>query len=311
MVVSASWGGADPTFTASAADWVVLVHGGAGRSDNDAARLEGCKHAVAAAGALLAGGADALDAVHAAVRVLEDHPLFNAGTGACLTEDGLIELDAAIMEGSALRAGGVCALPPFKNPIDVARAVLADGRHVLYAGEGAAAFARAAGFQPSTSELMTTESARRKWRQLQKGALLPGSVPTGTVGAVARDARGLCAAATSTGGVLGKKSGRVGDSPVVGAGTFADNEAGAASATGQGEGILRACLGKTAVDAMRAGLDPEGAARRAIELLSGRLQATGGIILVDRQGRIGWARSTLSMAWAALGQSSAEPIGGT
>ena len=311
MVVSASWGGADPAFTASAADWVILVHGGAGRSDNDAGRRQGCQRSAATAGALLAGGGDALDAVQAAVRVLEDDPLFNAGTGACLTEDGLIELDAAIMEGSSLRAGGVCALPPFKNPIDVARAVLTDGRHVLYAGEGAAAFARAAGFQPSTSELMTTESARRKWRELQKGAMPSGSVPTGTVGAVARDARGVCAAATSTGGILGKKSGRVGDSPVVGAGTFADDEAGAASATGQGEGILRSCLGKTAVDAMRAGLDPESAARRAIDLLSGRLQSTGGIILVDRQGRIGWARSTLSMAWAALGRGNSAPIGGT
>jgi beta-aspartyl-peptidase (threonine type) len=311
MVVSASWGGADPSFTASPADWVILVHGGAGRSDNDAGRLEGCRRAAATAGSLLHSGADALDAVQAAVRVLEDDPLFNAGTGACLTEDGLIELDAALMEGSSLRAGGVCALPPFKNPIDIARAVLADGRHVLYAGEGAAAFARAAGFEPSTSELMTTESARRKWRELRKGALNPESAPTGTVGAVARDARGVCAAATSTGGILGKKRGRVGDTPVVGAGTFADDEAGAASATGQGEGILRACLSKTAVDAMRAGIHPEKAARQAIELLSGRLQSAGGIILVDRQGSIGWARSTLSMAWAALGRGSAAPIGGT
>jgi beta-aspartyl-peptidase (threonine type) len=310
MVVSASWGGVEPPFQASPTDWVILVHGGAGRSDNDACRIEGCKRAAATAGALLAGGAHAIDAVQAAVRVLEDDPLFNAGTGACLTENGLIELDAAIMEGSSLRAGGVCALPPFKNPIDIARAVLAEGRHVLYAGEGAAAFARAAGFQPSTSELMTTEDARRKWLELRKGAMPSDSIPTGTVGAVGRDARGVCAAATSTGGILGKKSGRVGDTPVVGAGTFADDEAGAASATGQGEGILRACLGKTAVDAMRAGRTPEEAARQAVDLLSGRLQAAGGIILVDRNGRIGWARSTLSMAWAAWGRRSAEPIGG-
>ena len=288
-----------------------MVHGGAGRSENDAARVEGCKRAAAAGSALLGAQASALDAVQAAVRVLEDDPLFNAGTGACLTEDGLIELDAAIMEGSSLRAGGVCALPPFKNPIDVARAVLVEGRHVLYAADGAAAFARAAGFQPSTSELMTTESARRKWEELRRGDLEPGAVPTGTVGAVARDAHGVCAAATSTGGILGKKRGRVGDTPIVGAGTFADDEAGAASATGQGEGILRACLGKTAVDAMRAGLDPEGAARRAIDFLSGRLRSTGGIILVDRAGRIGWARSTFSMAWAAHWQSSAAPVGGT
>jgi beta-aspartyl-peptidase (threonine type) len=310
MVVTASWG-EGPAFSESSAAWVILVHGGAGRADNDGGRVEGCKRAAAVAGAILGGeGGSALDAVQAAVRVLEDDPLFNAGTGACLTEDGLIELDAAIMEGSGLRAGGVCALPPFKNPIDIARAVLTDGRHVLYAGEGAAVFARAAGFQPSSSEIMTTESARRKWQELRKGALGPDVVPTGTVGAVARDAHGVCAAATSTGGVLGKKRGRVGDTPVIGAGTFAD-DAGAASATGQGEGILRACLGKTSVDAMRAGLDPEQAARQSIDLLSGRLGSAGGIILVDHKGRIGWARSTFSMAWAAHWQNSAAPIGGT
>jgi beta-aspartyl-peptidase (threonine type) len=310
MVVTASWGGG-AAVSKSSPGWVILVHGGAGRSDNDAGRLEGCQRATAVASALLSSGAAALDAVQAAVRALEDDPLFNAGTGACLTEDGLIELDAAIMEGSSLRAGGVCALPPFKNPIDIARAVLNDGRHVLYAGEGAAAFARSAGFRPTTSELMTTEGARQKWEQLRKGGVDPDAVPTGTVGAVARDAQGVCAAATSTGGILGKKRGRVGDTPVIGAGTFADDEAGAASATGEGEGILRACLGKTAVDAMRAGLDPEQAARQSIDFLSGRLRSAGGIILVDRTGRIGWARSTVSMAWAAHWQKSAGPVGGT
>ena len=311
MVVTASWGSAGPTMSGTSSGWVILVHGGAGRSDNDPGRLEGCKRAVAVASALLGAGGSALDAVQAAVRTLEDDPLFNAGTGACLTEDGSIELDAALMEGSSLRAGGVCALPPFKNPIDIARAVLEEGRHVLYAGEGAAEFARAAGFQPTTSELMTTEGARNQWEHLRKGRLEPEAVPTGTVGAVARDANGVCAAATSTGGILGKKRGRVGDTPVVGAGTFADDEGGAASATGQGEGILRACLGKSATDAMRAGLDPEQAARQSIDFLSGRLRSTGGIILVDRTGRIGWARSTFSMAWAAHWQNGAELVGGT
>ena len=311
MVVTASWGSAGPGISDASGGWVILVHGGAGRSDNDPGRLDGCKRAAAVGSALLGSGGSALDAVQAAVRVLEDDPLFNAGTGACLTEDGLIELDAAVMEGSSLRAGGVCALPPFKNPIDIARAVLEEGRHVLYAGEGAAEFARAAGFQQTTAALMTTENARRKWEQLRKGRLEPDAVPTGTVGAVARDAHGVCAAATSTGGILGKKRGRVGDTPVVGAGTFADDEAGAASATGHGEGILRACLGKSAIDAMRAGLDPEQAARQSIDRLSGRLASTGGIILVDRRGRIGWARSTFSMAWAAHWQNGAELVGGT
>jgi L-asparaginase / beta-aspartyl-peptidase len=306
VAVRASWSALD-----SGASWSVLVHGGAGRSESDAERIEGCRRAAGAAAALLAGGATALDAVQAAVRALEDDPLFNAGTGACLTEDGLIELDAAIMEGASLRAGGVCAMPPFRNPIDVARAVLAEGRHVLYAGDGAAAFARRAGFAPTTHDAMTTDRARRKWEELRKGSMVPGSVPTGTVGAVARDAHGNLAAATSTGGILGKKSGRVGDSPIVGAGTFADDEAGGASATGQGEGILRTCLAKTAVDEIRRGASPEQAARWAIEHLSNRVGATGGIILVDPAGRIGLARSTPSMAWGAAWEGGGSPIADT
>jgi beta-aspartyl-peptidase (threonine type) len=157
---------------------------------------------------------------------------------------------------------------------------------------------------------MTTDRARRKWEELRKGALAPGAIPTGTVGAVARDTGGVLAAATSTGGVLGKKAGRVGDSPVIGAGTFADDEAGAASATGQGEGILRMSLAKTAVDEMRRGLDPESAARRVIQHLSDRVGASGGIILVDTMGRVGWAHSTPSMAWGATWQGATEPVGG-
>jgi beta-aspartyl-peptidase (threonine type) len=259
----------------------------------------------------LRGGASSLDAVQAAVRVLEDDPFFNAGTGACLTEEGLVELDAAIMEGASLRAGGVCAMPPFRNPIDVARAVLEEGRHVLYAGDGAAAFARGAGFAPSTQEAMTTERAKKKWEDLRKGVLPPSSVPTGTVGAIARDATGNLAAATSTGGILGKRTGRVGDSPIVGAGTYADDDAGAASATGHGEGILRTCLGKMAVDEMRHGIDPESAARRAIEHLSNRVGSTGGIILVDSLGRVGLARSTPSMAWGAAWQGGPDAVAGT
>jgi beta-aspartyl-peptidase (threonine type) len=296
---------------ASPSTWSILVHGGAGRSDNDAERIEGCKRAAGAAAALLAGGATSLDAVQLAVRVLEDDPLFNAGTGACLTEEGLIELDAAIMEGSLLRAGAVCAMPPFRNPIDVARAVLAEGRHVLYAAEGAAAFARRAGFEPATHESMTTDRARLKWEEFRKGSIVAGALPTGTVGAVARDSRGNLAAATSTGGILGKESGRVGDSPVIGAGTFADDESGAASATGQGEGILRTCLSKVAVDEIRRGVSPEQAARWAMEHLSNRVGATGGIILIDPKGNIGLARSTPSMAWSAAWKGAGSPIGDT
>ena len=246
--------------------WAVLVHGGAGGHDNDPQRVAGCRKAADTGGKILLAGGSAVDAVQAAVRVLEDDPFFNAGTGACLTAEGRIELDASIMEGSELRAGAVCALSPFRNPVDIARAVMDDGRHLLYAGDGAADFARSAGFTPTTVEAMTVERSLRQWEASRVGALA-GSVPTGTVGAVARDVRGLIAAATSTGGTLGKAHGRVGDSPIVGAGTYADNLAGGGSATGLGEAILRTCLTKRAIDDLARGALPEEAARRAIEYL--------------------------------------------
>ena len=293
--VTASWG-------AEGGDWAVLVHGGAGelRPDRVDDHVAGCEEAAAAAAELLRSGASALDAVQRAVLLLESNPCFNAGTGACLNEDGLIELDAALMEGSELRAGAVCALPPFLHPIAIARAALEDGRHVLYAGEGAAQFAREHGFEPVSSESMTTEAARARWVAARAGRAGEGWAG-GTVGAVARDAKGTVAAATSTGGLVNKRAGRVGDSPVPGAGTYADDEGGAGSATGAGEAILRVVLAKSAIEALRAGTRPEPAARAAIGALGARVGGTGGLILVDRAGRLGLARNTASMSWAAQG----------
>jgi len=217
------------------ARWVILVHGGAGDIPEDRVKLhaEGCARAAEVGAAVLRGGGNALDAVQAAAVALEDDPRFNAGTGACLNHDGAIELDAAIMDGS-LRAGAVAALPPFKNPINVARAVLEEGRHVMYAADGAARFARAHGFSPVTAESLTTEWARKRWLEVHSGKTeLNGRA--GTIGAVARDSHGHVAAATSTGGMVDKAVGRVGDSPVIGAGTYADDMLGAVSTTGQGE----------------------------------------------------------------------------
>jgi beta-aspartyl-peptidase (threonine type) len=302
VTVTASWqqrGGGRPC-------WSILVHGGAGLAERDELRTEGCRRAAREAGALLRAGASSLDAVQLAVRILEDDPAFNAGTGACLDEGGQIVLDAAIMEGVSLRAGAVCA---FRNPVDIARAVLDDGVHVLYAAEGAAAFAEAHGFARLSPEAMTTEHSRRAWEALHEGAQRGAAVPTGTVGAVACDVRGELAAATSTGGTLGKRPGRVGDSPIIGAGTLAD-VFGAASATGPGEGMLRTSLAKTAVDWLRDGLDCEAAARRAIVYLSERVAVSGGIILADRQGGIGFARSTMGMAWGAAWSGAEQAVAG-
>jgi beta-aspartyl-peptidase (threonine type) len=275
----------------------VLVHGGAGTRESGDDESDGCVRAARRAFVILEAGGTALDAVEAAVVTLEDDPRYNAGVGAALTEDGEVELDAAIMDGQLLRAGAVCALRHHRNAVRVARAALDEGRHVLYAGEGARVFARLFDIdEVDPASLVTPKSKERLARVLAAGV----AEDTGnTVGAVARDANGNVAAATSTGGISGKRRGRVGDSPVIGAGTHAENGAGAASATGRGEAILRLTLSFRATMAMRQGRLPEEAARASLTELSERLDGTGGIILVDAAGRLGLARSTESMPWAA------------
>jgi beta-aspartyl-peptidase (threonine type) len=275
----------------------VLVHGGAGTRDSDEDESDGCVLAAQRAFAVLDAGGAALDAVQAAVVTLEDDPRYNAGMGAALTEDGEVELDAAIMDGCLLRAGAVCCLRHHRNAVRVARAVLDEGRHVFYAAEGARVFARLSHIEEVDPASLVTAKARERLARVQAGTR---SSDTGnTVGAVARDASGNVAAATSTGGITGKRRGRIGDSPVLGAGTHADNGAGAASATGRGEAILRLTLGFRATMSMRQGALPEDAARAALTELSGRLDGTGGIILVDASGRLGLARTTQAMPWAA------------
>jgi beta-aspartyl-peptidase (threonine type) len=302
--VAGSWG-------ATGGAWAVLVHGGAGdiAAGAIARHVEGCRAATEAAAAVLRAGGSALDAVERAVVVLEDDPTFNAGTGACLNADGHIELDAAVMEGSSLRGGGVCALPPFPHPIAIARAALEDGRHVLYAGQGAERFALEHGFARADGDAMITAAARE---QLQRARAKPGpATRAGTVGAVARDERGHVASATSTGGRVNKHPGRVGDSPILGAGTYADDDGGACSATGHGESIQRVCLAKGAVDLLRARVHPEEAARAAVRRLGERVGGDVGIILVDRFGALGLARNTRAMAWAAAGAAIPEGTAGT
>jgi len=293
----------------------LIVHGGAGNVKGVQldAQIAGCHAAATVAKNILSAGGSALEAVQAAVIVLEDDPRFNAATGGALTSEGALELDAAIMEGTELRAGAVCGLPPFKNPIAIARAALVDARHVLYCGAGAAAFARQQGFAPADPAEMITEEARGQLAAHlaltdamsiggiggigDGGGMGPG--PSGTVGAVARDKQGRVAAATSTGGIVGKRPGRVGDSPLLGAGTYADDALGAASATGQGEGIMRIGLCARVLHALHAAQQPGHAGFDVLQLMQQRTGALGGVITVDCNGRIGWARSTASMAYAA------------
>ena len=237
--------------------FAIAIHGGAGTlsraetsSEQEQAYLRGLESALDAGFALLEKGASSLDAVTAAVVLLEDNPLFNAGRGAVLTRDGLAELDASIMDGGTLAAGAVCGLRHIRNPIELARQVMERSPHVMLVGEGAEEFARSQG-----TELVSNEYFRTPIRQKQLHRLLQGAAEkendllahragetTGTVGAVALDARGNVAAATSTGGMTGKRWGRVGDSPIIGAGTYASNAGCAVSATGHGEYFIRTVL---------------------------------------------------------------------
>jgi beta-aspartyl-peptidase (threonine type) len=282
----------------SSKGWCVLVHGGAGNvpMHSRPAHAEGCRLAVRAAADLLRQGGTALDAVERAVRLLEDDPPFNAGTGASLNVDGKIELDASIMDGATLRAGAVCAMPGFNTPIAVARKVLETNVHVLYAGEGARRFALANGFVEVPDEVMITPASRAAW-EAAKGEGASSSWAGSTVGAVAIDAHGRTAAATSTGGLINKPSGRVGDTPIIGAGTYADDACGCVSTTGYGEAMIRLGTARLVAVRMADGLPAVEAVRRAIDELGHRMHAEGGAIAIDREGRWGWARSTPSMSW--------------
>jgi beta-aspartyl-peptidase (threonine type) len=268
---------------------VIVVHGGAGdiKPHKREAVAQACAEAAAVGWRVLAGGGSALDAVVAAVRSLEDCPLLNAGRGACLDANGDVSLDAALMVGRDLSAGAVGNVPPLRHPIDLARAVLEHSPHVLLVGPGALEWGRQHGIEGCAADdlrVPADEPAEEK--------------PHDTVGAVALDADGVIVAGTSTGGVRGKHPARVGDSPLLGCGTYADDEAGGASATGTGELIMRVTLARACVDAMRAGEHPTDAARRLTAELSRRVGGGAGIILVDRHGRVGLGHSTLGMSWA-------------
>jgi len=281
----------------------VLVHGGAGNVDpaRAADHIEGCRQAARAGHTVLLAGGDALAAVQVAARVLEDLPQFNAGHGAALNEDGEVEHDAALMEGAGLRAGAVAALTGFKNPIDAARAVLDDGRHVLLVGEGAALLAiRAQLVRIDPAELVTAQ-AREALVRVQAGRGSTGWAG-GTIGAVARDARGSVAAATSTGGTVGKRRGRIGDSPILGAGTLADDASCAVSVTGDGEAILRIGVARAIALAIEGGQASDVAASAALERMLRRTAGRGGVILIDPRGHYALSRSTSTMSWAVAGE---------
>jgi len=283
----------------------LVVHGGAGaeRADERKARRMGVQRAAEAGWSALRAGRSALDAVVAAVVVLENDPSFNAGLGSVLTEDGGVEMDASVMEGTALRAGAVGAVAGVVNPIKLARVLLEEGREVLRVGEPAAEAARAHGLVVVAPDAMIHERAHRRWLERRPA---PGE----TVGAVACDGTSV-AAATSTGGVAGKRRGRIGDSALIGAGTYADDRVGAGSATGPGEAIIRIGLVHRALDLIAAGATPAAAARAALDVLAQRIGAEAGLILLDPQGGVGVAHTTPAMpaAWVTYASGRVEVVG--
>jgi beta-aspartyl-peptidase (threonine type) len=323
----------------------LIVHGGAGLipPERYEAAREGCRTAAETGWRILRAGGSALDAVQAAIAALEDNPGFNAGTGAVLTADGRAQLDAGIMDGSALAAGAVAGVERIKNPIVLARAVLASP-HVLLLGTGAEQFAAESGMALCDPRELVTAGQHARWQRgyrdgddvrvgsVAEAEMLPlepqrdstdqgpnGHAATaihaddtkhGTVGAVALDAHGNMAAGASTGGIAAKHPGRVGDTPLVGCGFYAENGVGGVSSTGRGEDFIRLLLARRAAEYMGQGLPAQAAATAAIRMLSERIGGSGGLIVLDGRGRVGYARNTPTMAHAFIAEGMKKPFAG-
>ncbi len=285
---------------------VLVVHGGAWDMPDDAveAHLRGVRAALAAGWSILERGGTALDAVEAAIVVMEDDETFDAGRGSFLTRDGRVQLDALIMDGATLRAGGVGCVEHIANPVRAARMVLSESPHVYFVAEGAERFAAEHGIALCNNRDLVIPREVERLREYQAQGeqhgndLFAPAVSHDTVGAVALDRDGNIAAATSTGGTLNKAPGRLGDSSLIGCGCYADNATAAVSTTGWGEPIMKLVLAKWAADHVAGAGTPEQVASAAMDYLQARLNGHGGIIVLDAQGRFGIAHNTPRMAWA-------------
>ena len=318
---------------------VLLVHGGAWAipANAEEAHELGVRAALTAGWRVLERGGSSLDAVEEAVAAMEDDATFDAGRGSFLTSDGRVQLDALLMDGGRMKAGGVACVERLRNPIRAARVVLEESPHVYFVGAGAEAFAAAHGMELIENSELVLDRERERLAGAQARAAagledetfsgglddkgpetavvregagygVQGAEPDShdTVGAVALDAYGNLAAATSTGGTLNKTPGRVGDSSLIGCGCYADNLSAAVSLTGWGEPIMKLVLGKWAVDRVGQGVAPELAVREAIDYLFRRLGGHGGIILLGPDGRWGLAHNTPGMAWGVAGENGLE-----
>jgi len=276
--------------------------------DTVAAHIHGVNNALAAGWRVLAGGGAALDAVEEAVVIMEDDETFDAGRGSFLNRDGRVQMDALIMDGATLRAGGVGCVEHLRNPVRAARKILSESPHVYFVGEGAERFAAEHGVPLCSNDDLIIPREVERLREYQSEAAQHGNdlfAPTSddvtishdTVGAVALDRNGNIAAATSTGGTLNKAPGRLGDSSLIGCGCYADNLSAAASTTGWGEPIMKLVLAKWTADRIAAGNLPEWAAQEAMNYLKQRVNGHGGIIVLNPQGHFGIAHNTPRMAW--------------
>jgi beta-aspartyl-peptidase (threonine type) len=280
--------------------WALIVHGGAKpwEEEEEQANRDGIRQAAEAGAKILAASGSAVDAVEAAIRVLEDLPVFNAGRGSAPNEAGGIEMCAGLMDGRDLSAGAVGAIRQVRNPISVARQLMPE-KEIILVGEGALMFAKAKGAPLATDEELKAEK--------EKQALVEGLHDT--VGAVALDAGGNLAAGTSTGGLNGQKVGRIGDSPLPGGGLYADNHIAAISFSGDGETITRLALASRVMASVEAGMPLEQAIAKGLDKLpgTGGAQADGGAIGIDKHGRLAWAHNSAMFAVAYLTSEMTEP----
>src|SRR5215469_13287852 len=319
--------------------WAVVLHGGAGvierksmSKETDAAYRASLKTAIQAAASVLDKGGSSMDAVEAAIKIMEDDPLFNAGKGAVFTADGKNELDAAIMDGGTMKAGAVAEITRTKNPISAARAVMEKSPHVMLIGAGADQFSASVGLQQVDPSYFFTE---RRWQSLIKqlkkeGAPIPprpAGVPPappgamaeieppdahkyGTVGVVALDRNGNIAAGTSTGGTQAKRWGRVGDSPIIGAGTYASNQSCAVSATGTGEYFIRLTVARTICSLVQyKGMPLQAAVDQVVQKDLKAIKGDGGVIAITPDGQLAWSFNTPGMYRARIAEGGAVEVG--
>jgi beta-aspartyl-peptidase (threonine type) len=285
-----------------------IVHGGAWDIPDDLveAHRNGVRQALAIGWNILMNGGSAVEAVEKSVNFMEDDPTFDAGRGSFVNSIGEIELDASIMDGTTFRAGAIAAVQNIRNPISLARVIMDKSEHILLAGRGAVRFAEEHGITRCAKEDLLVGRELERWKEIQRSKKSTSTkdafrkkMPHDTVGAVAVDCNGVIASGTSTGGTPNKYPGRVGDSPLIGCGTYADSSVGGASCTGWGEAIIKVVLAKTVIDLMEYnGGDPAAAAKQAILRLEKKADGFGGVIVVNNSGVPAVAFNTPRMARA-------------